>query len=37
LADGSGTLSAADVVERTAAALAGRFATISTLADVLAP
>lgn len=36
LHDGSGTLPAADVIARTAAALAGRFATITTIDEVLA-
>jgi len=36
LHDGSGTLSAADVIARTAAALSGRFATITTIDEVLA-
>lgn len=36
LADGSATLPAQVVIERSAAALAGRFATITTLDEVLA-
>lgn len=36
LHDGSGTLSAADVIARTAAALSGRFAAITTIDEVLA-
>ncbi len=36
LHDGSGTLPAADVIARTAAALSGRFATITTIDEVLA-
>jgi len=36
LHDGSGTLPAADVIARTAAALSGRFATITTIEAVLA-
>lgn len=36
LHDGSGTLAAADVIARTAAALSGRFARITTLADAVA-
>lgn len=36
LADGSGALTAEDVIARTAAALSGRFATITTIADVVA-
>lgn len=35
LADGSGTLSAQTVIERTAAALAGRFASITTIDDIV--
>lgn len=35
LADGSGTLSAEEVIERTAAALAGRFARILTLDEAV--
>jgi nicotinamidase-related amidase len=34
--DGSGTLAAADVIERTASALQGRFADVVTIDDVLA-
>ena len=34
--DGSGTISTADVISRTASALQGRFAEVVTLADVLA-
>lgn len=36
LHDGTGELSTAEVIARTAAALAGRFATISTIDEVLA-
>ncbi|WP_146792441.1 isochorismatase family protein [Agrococcus baldri] len=36
LHDGSGELSAAEVIARTAAALSGRFATITTIDEVLA-
>lgn len=36
LHDDSGTLSAADVIARTAAALSGRFAAITTIDEVLA-
>lgn len=36
LHDGSGTLGPADVIARTAAALSGRFATITTIDEVLA-
>ena len=35
LADGSGVLSAEEVVARTAAALSGRFATITTVDQVV--